>query len=720
MCSWPVITTATTLGLLAAAAAVGQPVAGGAPAVSAVAPRGWSAYGGDAGQRRYSSLSQINRDNVGQLQVAWIYDAGEAGGLQTNPVVVDGVLYSTTPTHRVIALDAATGALSWTFKSGIEGRGPNRGVTVADGRVYTAQGPYLYALDTITGQPLASFGTDGRIDLRDGLGRDPRSQSVVLTTPGVIAGDLIIVGGRVSETLPAAPGDIRAFDRRTGALRWSFHTIPHPGEFGAETWPAEAWSYSGGANNWAGMALDTARNIVYVPTGSAASDFYGANRVGQNLFANSLLALDAATGRRLWHFQAVHHDIWDRDFPSPPSLVTVSRDGRRIDAVVQATKHGVLLLFDRVTGAPVFPIEERPFPPSTVDGEQASPTQPMPTRPVPFARQRLTEDMLTTRTPAAHQAALDAFRGFRSDGPFVPLAVDRPTVVFPGFDGGAEWGGSAIDVENGWLFVNANEMAWTGGLALAEGGSSGRQQYLAQCAGCHRDDRGGAPPQTPALTDVFARRSREQIARVVRDGAGRMPAFASLSPDALTAILEFVRTGTDTPVAPATNVGGGPADPTRLKYRFTGYRKFLDADGYPAIAPPWGTLNAIDLNTGELAWRVPLGEYPELAAAGVATTGSENYGGPVVTAGGLVFIAATNFDRKFRAFDKQTGALLWQTTLPYAGNGTPATYDVNGRQFVVVPAGGGKSRPLPAHADQPVTSDSGGVYVAYALPMRKP
>ena len=350
------------------------------------------------------------------------------------------------------------------------------------------------------------FGRAGRIDLHEGLGRPPELQSVRLTTPGVIYRDLLIIGGRVNEGLPASPGDIRAIDVRTGATRWTFRTIPAAGEAGAETWPAGARDAGGGANNWAGMAVDTARGIVFVPTGSAAADFYGADRPGDNLYANTLLALDAATGKRLWHFQTVHHDIWDRDLPAPPALVTVTHDGRRVDAVAQTSKQGIVWLFERTTGTPLFPIEERPYPASAVDGERASRTQPQPVKPAPFARQRLTEDMLTRRTPAAHAAVLEAFRRFRSDGQFVPLDVGVETVVFPGFDGGGGWGGPAFDPATGLLYVSATEMACTGMLAPAVTGSSGRQLYVKECAACHRDDMSGSPPQIPSLVDVGRRK----------------------------------------------------------------------------------------------------------------------------------------------------------------------------------------------------------------------
>jgi len=677
------------------------------PGAAPAAPAAWG-YGGGPEQTRYSRLAQINRTNVKQLEVAWTYDTGEPGAMQTQPTVIGDVLYGYTPTHKAFAVNAATGAPLWTFDSGIRGSGPNRGVMYwSDGterRVFAAVGDFIYALDPATGKAIATFGTDGHIDLRQNLGRDPETQGVRLTSPGVIYGDLMIVGGRVGEGLPTSPGDIRAYDVRSGALRWSFHTIPHPGEFGYDTWPKHAWEYSGAANNWPGMALDERRGLVYVPTGSAASDFYGADRLGDNLFANSLIALEAATGRRVWHYQFVRHDLWDRDLPSPPTLVTVRRGGRTIDAVAQATKHGFLFVFDRASGEPLFPIENRKFPATTVPGDRASETQPVPTRPAPFARQLLTADLLTSRTPDARRWALEQFKSFRSEGQFVPLGLEKQTVVFPGFDGGAEWGGQAFDPDTGLYYVNANDLAWTGGLAPNTGGHSGQALYLQHCAACHRDDRAGTPPQIASLIGIAERRSFADLVTVVRQGAGRMPGFPQLDATAVNAIVQFVITGQDASAGERT---GGPVHPLiNNTFRFTGYRKFLDPDGYPATAPPWGTLNAINLNTGEYAWKIPLGEYPELVQLGLKDTGSENYGGPIVTAGGLVFIAATNHDRKIRAFDKATGVLLWEATMPSSGNATPATYEVNGRQYVVVAAGGGKSR----------SGGPGGVYVAFALP----
>ncbi len=669
----------------------------------------WPAYGGGPENNHYSNLTQINKSNVKRLTVAWSFDTQEEGGLQTSPIIVEGVLYGITPTQKLFALDAAAGKLLWKFDSGIRGTQPDRGLAYwADGndkRILVGVMNFVYALDAATGKPIPSFGNGGRIDLRENLGREPASsQSVALTSPGIVYKDLIIFGGRNPETLPAPPGDIRAYDVRTGKLRWSFHTIPHPGEFGYDTWPKDAWKTSGAANNWAGMALDPRRGILYAPTGSAAFDFYGADRIGDDLFANCLLALNAQTGERIWHFQAVHHDIWDRDFPSPPALLTVKRDGKQIDAVAQTTKQGFVYLFDRSNGKPLFPIESRKYPPSTVPGEVAASEQPLPARPAPFARQLLTEDLLTMRTPEAHLWAVEKFKTFRSGGQFIPFTVGKDTVIFPGFDGGAEWGGPAVDAETGIIFINSNDAAWTGALAPNTGENSPRAIYMSQCGICHGEKMTGSPPAMPSLIGVGERLTPAQIAAAIKNGKGRMPGFPNLTEDQLFALINFLTSGESKEMASSA------VPPASMKYRFTGYHKFLDPEGYPAVAPPWGTLNAINLNTGEYVWKIPLGEYPELASRGQKNTGTENYGGPIVTAGGLLFIGATSFDKKFRAFDKSTGDLLWEATLPFSGSATPATYEVNGRQFVVIAAGGGKDP----------NSPSGGSYVAFALPKESP
>src|ERR1019366_7779102 len=399
----------------------------------------WPVYNGGADGDHYSKLTQIDRINVHLLKQAWAFDTGEKGGLQTNPIIIGRTLYAFTPSTKVVAVDAVTGELKWKFDSGINAGQPARGVAYwtdgKQGRVFAGVMNFLYCLDPDTGKPIPTFGENGHIDLRNGLPGDSSALSVALTTPGIIYKDLIILGGREPETHPAPPGYVRAFDVRTGALRWTFHTIPQPGESGYETWPKDAYKNAGSANNWAGMALDVEHGIVFVPTGSAVMDFYGGDRVGDDLYADSLLALDANTGRRIWHFQGVHHDIWDRDFPSPPAIFTIERDGKRIEAIAQTTKQGYLYLFDRLTGKPLFPIHEHPYSTSTIPGEVTAPTQPAPDAPEPYARQRLTEDLLTTRTPEAHDWALKTLRTFRNGGQFYPFAVDKQTIIFPGFDG---------------------------------------------------------------------------------------------------------------------------------------------------------------------------------------------------------------------------------------------------------------------------------------------
>src|SRR5882762_423997 len=666
----------------------------------------WPVWGGGPENTHYSKLAQINRSNVKKLAIAWTFDTGEQGGLQTSPIVVDNVLYGITPTQKIFALNAATGKLIWKFDSGIKCTQPDRGLAYwsngKDKRIVAGVMNFLYALDAASGKPIASFGQDGRIDLRQELGREPGKQSIALTSPGVVYKDLVIVGGRNPETLPAPPGDVRAYDVRTGKLRWSFHTIPHDGEFGHDTWPAGAWKISGAANNWSGMTIDPQRGIVFVPTGSAAFDFYGADRIGDDLFANSLIALNAETGERIWHFQGVKHDIWDRDFPSAPALVTVKRGGKDVEAVVQTTKQGFVYLFERATGKPLFPIEYHKYPPSTIPGEVAASEQPIPTKPAPYARQRLTEDMLTNRTPEAHVWAVDQFQKSRSDGQFVPFSVGKDTVIFPGFDGGAEWGGPAVDPKTSAIYINSNEMTWMAALAENTDSTGPKGTYMSQCSVCHGDTMTGSPSAIPSLIGVGGRLPPDQITATITNGKGRMPGFPNLVGEQLVALVDFLTNGE------RKELGSVGPELLGMKYRFSGYRRFLDPEGYPAIAPPWGTLNAIDLNTGEYLWKINLGEYPELAAQGMKNTGSENYGGPIVTSGGLLFIGATNFDKKFRAFDKSTGELLWETTLPFAGNATPATYEVNGRQFVIIAAGGGKDP----------KSASGGVYVAFALPKR--
>lgn len=681
----------------------------------------WPAYLGE-GAAHYSEARQITTANVAGLQKAWEFHTGDTppGGrseIQCNPLIVDGVLYGTSSQLTLFALDAATGKELWRY-SPDRGRGggapgTTRGFSMwregSERRLMFTAGRYLYAIDPATGKVIATFGDQGRVDLLDGLDRDTRGLYLSANAPGAIYRDLIIMGTRVGEgPATAAPGHIRAYDVRTGKRRWIFHTIPHPGEFGHETWSPESWKHSGGANCWAGLVVDAERGLAFVPTGSAAYDFWGGDRVGDNLFANCLIALDAATGQRKWHFQFVHHDLWDYDLPAPPVLCEVTRDGKKIAAVAQVTKTGQVWVFNRETGESLFPWREVPVPQSTLRGEVAAKTQPMPLKPAPFARQHFSEDEVTTRTPAAREAVLRQLRDATPHRLFDPPS-ERGTVILPGFHGGAEWGGPAVD-SRGVLYVNSSEMPWLLQMVPTAVLSSGPKELYAQlCLACHGADRkGNALASIPDLTTIAARQQPEEIAALLLSGKGMMPSFRFLSEPARAALVQILispdaETATKPSeggaAAPATagNAGGSP-------YVTTGYNRFLDPEGYPAVRPPWGTLNAIDLNTGEYLWKRPLGETPGLTGPGGSHTGTENYGGPVVTAGGVLFIAATK-DEKFRAFSAATGEILWETKLPAGGYATPATYEAGGRQFVVIACGGGKMGTKP-----------GDSYVAFALP----
>jgi quinoprotein glucose dehydrogenase len=685
----------------------------------------WTHYLGDPHRSHFSTLDEINTTNVDQLKVAWTYQSegmteGKNSQIQNNPLIVGNQLFGVNAANTLFALNAATGDRIWEFspqKADETGLGICRGFAYwpsdnkSKSRLFFSSGYYLYAIDIESGAVIPSFGQTGAIDLREDLGRDPDKLPVVMTTPGVIYKDLYIVGFRTSESPGAAPGHIRAYNVISGELAWVFHTIPFPEEHGYETWPENAYQDPriGGANNWAGMALDEENSIVYVPTGSSAFDWYGGARIGDNLFANSLIALNADTGERIWHFQFVHHDVWDRDLPATPNLLDIERDGQKIPAVAQVTKSGHVFVFNRLTGAALFPIEEMFFPQTTLLGDTTASTQPLPLKPLPFARQQLSKDDLYAPNESAfvddfidHQqnekgfTVLDRFDQVTSKGQFIPPDT-LGTILYPGADGGAEWGGAAVDPRDGTMYVNSNEMAWI--VRMAEVGSSRSGKGLTQihCARCHGGNLQGLGA-IPELQQVQSRLTPEEIQQMMLLGKGAMPAMPNLSEEEVATITAYLSGFED-----ATAEDHRAEDTGDTPYAMVGFGRFKDHRGFPVVKPPWGTLNAIDLNTGEYKWTIPLGNEEKLNDPEFPVSGTENYGGPVITAGGILFIAATK-DEKFRAFHMETGALLWETDLPAGGYATPATYEIHGKQYIVLACGGGK-----------MGTPSGDRYVAFSL-----
>jgi len=657
--------------------------------------RTWQRSHGDNGGTRFSALDQINRANVTNLQVAWTYHSGDGSNyIQCNPIIANGVLFGPTPGKHIVALNAATGEELWRFKPEGIGKPAFRGLIYWPGRngaserVLFPAGKYLYALDPKTGRPIATFGVNGRTEL-----------------PGNAPGDFgaATAGPTVFENILVQPGfekDVWGFDVVTGKQLWTFHTIPRPGEYGHDTWDR---TEDYGANCWAGMAMDETRGIAYFTTGGPKPNFIGVGHLGDNLFANCLVAIDARTGKYLWHFQEIRHDIWDLDISAPPNLGTITHNGKQVDVVAAVTKIGNTLLLDRVTGKPIFPFRLRRAPTSDLRGEVTSPYQPDVELPERFSKQEFTEDDLTERTEEAHEFALTRFKS-ATTGWFRPGSEGRANLLF-NIDGGAEWTGACIDPDTGRLYVSANHLGWLITIFrdddpldnLRTPKTRGQLLYEATCAQCHGTNRLGIGT-APALRGLRHRLSDAAVTNQVRTGKNAMPAMpeSQLNEPDLQALMDYLMLR-DRPLP--------PAKPTeRPSYSFTGYPRFFDHEGYPANKPPWGTLNCIDLNTGKLVWKVPLGEHAELTKQGVPKTGTENYGGAIVTAGGLVFCVGTR-DRKIRAFDKDTGAELWSAELPWVGNAPPATYEVDGRQFLVIPATGSK-----------LESQRGDAYVAFALP----
>ncbi|MBE9462361.1 PQQ-binding-like beta-propeller repeat protein [Dyadobacter subterraneus] len=670
----------------------------------------WPEYNGNGDRNHFSVLTQIDKENVTQLKIAWTYHSGGADTvrnrtqMQCNPIVINGMLYGVSAETQAFAIDAETGKEIWKTKISDNGGTTSRGVTFwenkEDKRIFFGAGKWLYALNADTGELIANFGEQGRINLKEGVERPGADDYILSNTPNTIFKNLIITGTRVSESETALLGDIRAFDVVTGRKIWTFHTIPEKGEPGYETWLKQpARQNIGGANSWAGMAIDRKRGIVYIPTGSAAYDFYGGNRPGKNLYANCLLALNAKTGKLIWHYQLVHHDIWDRDPPCPPNLVTIINHGKKVDAVVQITKQGYVFVFDRENGKPLFPIKETAFPMDGVPGEKPNATQPIPTLPLPFTRQSFTEKDLNSFV-ADRDSLAGLIRKARTGSAYIPIGFEM-TIFYPGTDGGAQWGGAAAD-NDGILYVPAKEIPVYTSLvkkpSTAENKAGTSRLYMLNCAACHGADRNGNHDGSyPSLVNIDKRLNQKQVHQLLLKGRGMMPSFSHLPEAEREAIVDFI-------FGKKSEKEMASTQKTDVPYQHTGYNRWYDKNGYPISQPPWGTLTAVDLNTGQRKWRVPLGEYKELTNKGIKPTGTDNYGGPLVTASGLVFIAASK-DEYIRAFDKVTGKILWSAKLPFAGYASPSAYSVNGKQYIVIACGGGK-----------LNTKSGDQFVAFALP----
>ena len=693
----------------------------------------WRDYAGASDAAQYSSLKQINRSNVNKLRVAWSYPTGDGNKYLFNPIVVNGTMFVLARNNSIVALNAATGQELWVHPTGpnttlITNRGINywQNTDGSDRRLIFSVDNLLQEIDANTGRSIRDFGTNGRVDLRERLGRDPESLTLVQSsTPGRVFEDLLILGSATNEEYESGPGDIRAYNIRTGRLVWSFHTVPHPGEFGYDTWPKDAWKTVGGANAWSGLSLDLKRAIVFIPTASPKYNFYGANRTGANLFGDCLIALNARTGQMIWYFQMVHHDIWDYDNPTSPLLFAVQHNGKMIDVVAQVSKEGFLWVFNRETGEPLWPIEERPVAQSDMPGEMTWPTQPFPTKPPPFARQSFTvKDLSPFLEPDERGEVAWRINSARNQGLFTPPGL-TDVIEMPGNNGGANFQGAAVDPVHGKLFVVSKDLPAMLKLELnpveeiVETGSpeeKGRAAFDSNCRLCHGADRAGQPPAVPSLVDVESRLSPDQIISIVKHGRGLMPGFPRLSNAALNSLLDYL---VHPELAPEPS---GPAKapsvqlpPEKLRYR-SSFGFMFSNSGLPVIAPPWTTLTAYDLNQGTIEWQVPLGEVPELAAKGFKDTGSHfPKVGPVVTAGGLIFTGTR--DRKVRALDSSTGNVLWQAELQAGLEGMPAVYEIHGNEYVVFCAAAPATthtHDLPGHPA--LQAPIPGAYVAFALP----
>ncbi|WP_091870988.1 outer membrane protein assembly factor BamB family protein [Pricia antarctica] len=713
----------------------GGPTSKSIPSIYATG-KNFPVYGGDKAGNRYSPLDQITKENVNRLEVAWMYDTRQSVTdttkdntrrprlIECQPIVVDGILYGTTADLRLFALNAATGEEIWKFSPDDVGY-INRGVMYwedgGDKRIFYTVESNLYAVDAKTGKLKSSFGANGIVDLRegldDGITNDVNKLRVRATSPGVIYNNTLVIGSAVSESGDAAPGSIRAFNVITGELEWVFHTIPHPGEEGYETWPPNAYQQHGGANNWSGMVLDEQEGVVFFGTGSPSGDYYGGNRDGKNLFSDCVVALNAEDGSLKWYFQTVHHDLWDRDIPQPPSLTTITKDGKKLKVVVQATKDGLVYVLDQESGVSVFPIEERAVPTNGLPGEHPWPTQKYPEKPLPFSRQMYTEDDISNISPEAEAYTRKIFERYRTDNKWAPPSLKG--ILSFGISGGAEWGGNAID-RDGILYQPSNDNPWI--LAMEknpkldqtkEKAFSGQELYAMNCASCHGSDKKGNGRDFPDISNVKDNYPQKDLASLLLNGGVRMPSFGHLTDIERNLIMDYLyREQTEPEVVRGahSDLNSAVGESDKDIFGFEGVydvklrTKVYDEQGYPGIKPPWGTVSAIDISSGEYLWKVPVGEFPELTERGIPITGTEIYGGPIVTGSDLIFIAGTR-DERIRALDKTTGKVVWEHQLPAAGFATPITYEVNDKQYIVIAAAGGTRGLKP-----------GDNYIAFALP----
>ncbi|MDW3651634.1 MAG: PQQ-binding-like beta-propeller repeat protein [Bacteroidia bacterium] len=660
----------------------------------------WDTYSGDPSGAKYSSLDQINKDNIQGLKPAWVFRTSDMlesprTQIQCNPIIIGEIMYIISPGLKLIALEAESGKEVWTFDPypGEKSSGTIRGLTFWDdaegGKVFYVAGSYLYQLFAQSGEINEMFGEVGRIDLRKGLGREPEDLWVSATSPGIIYGNNFILGTRVGEGPgSSAPGHIRAYNLRSGEIDWTFHTIPQPGEFGYETWPPEAWKESGGANPWGGFSLDEKRGWIFCGTGSAAYDHWGGDRIGDNLFANCILALDAETGKRIWHYQVVHHDIWDYDLASPPNLVQLKKGNTLIDAIAQPTKMGHLFVLDRESGQAIFPIEEVPVPQSRIPGEQTSPTQPFPHKELRYGQQRFTKAEATDLNPESNEEVKARLEEMISGDIFLPPDTIA-SVTLPQFNGGTDWGGAAYDPVNRLLFVNTSNEAESIVMipAKQEEGldeySYGKRLFNAYCSSCHSMGNATSVPALSHLKEKEEASARAYMDKVFQEGKGQMPAFTTLSKAEKRAIQSFLLE-----LGKEEAVEIGEQEKAPRPWLDKGHQEMKTKEGYPVNIRPWGSLTAIDLDKGKIKWQVPLGTYPELEKKGFPPTGTFNMGGPLVTAGGLVFIGAS-MDERFHAYDKDTGQLLWEFQLDAGAYASPASFSIGGKQYIVIAAGGG-------------------------------